>query len=172
MRLNRSDHAGHDILAPEQANRFRLEARPGTGSELAEQLAVEAGVQSQTLGNGQNDLPMRDRKTDLFGNVNRGQQGPFLVTRWARTPLLAGEGDKHLVLAVGATNPSKSCLQIATLEKGGYRTLDDGPPVAVLGSKAIVVDLLKGVKVLIQQPPQIRRLRIAWTVEQQRIDAR
>jgi hypothetical protein len=128
--------------------------------------------ESQTLGNGQNDLPMRNRKTDLFGNVNRGQQGPFLVTRWARTPLLAGEGDKHLVLAVGATNPSKSCLQIATLEKGGYRTLDDGPPVAVLGSKAIVVDLLKGVKVLIQQgvkvliqqgvkvliqqPPQIR----------------
>ena len=165
MRLNRRDHAGHDILAPEQANRFRLEARPGTGSELAEQLAVEAGVQSQTLGNGQNDLPMRDRKTDLFGNVNRGQQGPFLVTRWARTPLLAGEGDKHLVLAVGATNPSKSCLQIATLEKGGHGLLDDRPPIAVLGLKAFIVDLLEGVKVFVDHAPQIRRFRITWLVE-------
>ncbi len=41
--------------------------------ELAQPLPIEAGVQSQTLGDGQNDLPMRDGKTDFFGNVNGGQ---------------------------------------------------------------------------------------------------
>jgi len=40
--------------------------------ELAQQLRIEAGVQSRTLGDGQNDLPMRDGKTDFFGNVNGG----------------------------------------------------------------------------------------------------
>ena len=47
---------------------------------------------------------MGDGKTDIFGNVHRGQQGPLLVAGGARTTLLAGEGDKHLVLAVGAAN--------------------------------------------------------------------
>ena len=83
MCLNRSDHAGHHILAPEQETRFRLEARPGTGREFTQQLAIEPGVQSKTLGNGQDDLPMCDRKTDIFGNVHRGQQRPLLVTGWA-----------------------------------------------------------------------------------------
>jgi len=111
MCLNRSDHAGHHTgtvaerwSATEQANHLGLEARPGTGRELAQQLAIEPGVQSQTPGDGQHDLPMRDGKTDFFGNVDRGQQGPLLVAGWARTTLLAGEGDKHLVLAVGAAN--------------------------------------------------------------------
>ncbi len=44
MSLDRRDHPGHHILAPKQANRFRLEARPRTGRELAQQLAVEPSV--------------------------------------------------------------------------------------------------------------------------------
>ncbi len=41
--------------------------------ELAQQLPIEAGVQSQTLGDGQNDLPMRDGQTDFYGDANGGQ---------------------------------------------------------------------------------------------------
>ena len=41
----------------------------------------------------------------------------------------------------------------------------------VLGLKAFVVNLLEGVKVLVDQTPQIRRLRIAWTVEGHRFEA-
>ncbi len=89
MSLNRRHHAGCHILAPEQANRFGLEARPGTSREFAQQLAAGhpvirvAGVQPKTLGDGQDDLPMRDGKTDFFGNVDRGQQRPLLVAGWA-----------------------------------------------------------------------------------------
>ncbi len=60
--------------------------------ELAQQLPIEAGVQSQTLGDGQNDLPMRDGKTDFFGNVEGGQQSPFQMAGRARTTLSAGDG--------------------------------------------------------------------------------
>jgi hypothetical protein len=46
--------------------------------------------------------------------------------------LLAGEGDEHLMLAVGAANSGKAFLQIAALEKGRHRLFDDRPPVAIL----------------------------------------
>ena len=68
-----NDHAGHHILAPKQANCFGLEARPRTSSKFAQQLAVEPSVQPKTFGVGQDDLPMRDGKTDFFSNVEGGQ---------------------------------------------------------------------------------------------------
>ena len=51
--------------------------------------------------------------------MQRGQQSPLLVAGGASAALLAGKGDEHLVLAVGAANACKAFLQIAALEKGG-----------------------------------------------------
>ena len=87
MCLNHRNHAGHQILAPEQACGFRLEARPGTGRKFAQQLAIKARVHAQTLRDGQDDLSMGDRRADVFGNVLRGQQRPLLVAGGT------GEGD-------------------------------------------------------------------------------
>ncbi len=69
------------------------------------------------------------------------------------------------MVTVGAANSSKAFLQIATLEKGCHRLLDDRPPISILGLKAFIVDLLEGVKVFVDQTPQIRRLRITWLIE-------
>ena len=63
----------------EQALDFGLDAGPGARAELAQQLAIEAGVRWQTLGQGQHHLPVRHGKTDLFGHVEGGQQGAFLM---------------------------------------------------------------------------------------------
>jgi len=165
MRLNRRDHTGYRIVAPEQALCFRLQTRPGTGRELAQQPAIEARVNSQTFGDRQDDLPMSDRRANFFGDVQRGQQRPLLVAGGTSTALLAGEGDEHLMLAVGAANSGEAFLQIAALEKGRHRMFDDRPPETVLGLIALVVDLLEGFKMLVEQAPQIRGLRIAWAVE-------
>ena len=77
---------------------FRFVALPRTGSEFAKQLPIETGMQPQALWDGQDDLSMRDRKTDFFGNMDGAQQGLFLVAGGACTPLLAREADKHFVL--------------------------------------------------------------------------
>ena len=69
-RLDGGDHAGNHVLPAEQAADFGLEARPGAGSKLAQQLAVEAGVQPETFGDGQHDLPVRDGSTHVFGHVD------------------------------------------------------------------------------------------------------
>ena len=47
--------------------------------------------------------------------------------------LLAGEGNEHFMFTVRATNSGKAFMQIATLEIGFHRLLDDRSPVAVLG---------------------------------------
>jgi len=163
--LNCRNHAGHHILASEQPLCFHLEARPGTGREFTQQLAVEASVNSQTLGNGQDDLPMCDGRADFFGNVDRGQQRALLVARGTRATLLAGEGHEHLMPTVGAANSIKPFLQIAALEKGCHRLFDDRPPEPVLGLITLVVDLLEGVKVLVERPPQVGGLGIAWPIK-------
>jgi len=165
MSLNRPDHAGHHILAPQQPLGFRLETRPGTRGKLAQQLAIEPGVNSQTLGNGQHDLPMGDRGTDFFGHVHGGQQGPLLVAGRTRAALLAGEGDEHLMLAVGAANSGEAFLQVAALQKSLHRLLDDPAPETILGLIALVVDLLERIKVLVKKKPQIGSFRITWLVE-------
>ena len=170
--LDRGDHAGHHVVAAEQASDFGLEARPGARAELAQQLAIEAGVQPQTFGDGQHDLPVRDGSTDLFGHVDGGQQGAFLVAGGAGAALLAGKGHEHLVVAVRAADAGEALVQVAALEKGRHGALDDRPPEAVLGRKPLVVDLLEGLEMLVQQPPQVGGLRIAGAVQRQRLDTR
>ena len=63
-------------------------------------------------------------------------------------------------------------MQIAALEKGRHATLNDRAPEAVPGLKRLVVELLEGLEVLVQQTPQFGGLRIAGTVQRQRLDTR
>ena len=84
-RLDRRDHAGHDILTSEQAPGFRLEARPGTAREFTQQLAIEARVNSQTLGDGQDDLSMCHGRADscwLWGRVDAANAGVCWALPW------------------------------------------------------------------------------------------
>jgi len=170
--LDGGHHARQHVLAAELALDFRPDARPGAGGELAQQLAVEAGVQSQAFGDGQDDLPVRDGKADVFGHVDSRQQGTFLVARGAGAALLAGKGHKHFVVAVGAADAGEALAQVAAGEKSPHGALDDRPPEAVLGLITLVVDLLEGLEVPIQQAPQFGCLRVAWAVERQRLDTR
>ena len=170
--LDGGDHAGHHVVAAEQASDFGLEARPGAAAELAQQLAIETRMQPQAFGDGQHDLPVRDGSTDVFGHVDRGEQCPLLVAGGTRATLLAGKGDEHLMVAVRAADAGEAFVQVAALEEGLHAVLDDRAPEAVLGRKPLVVDLLEGVEVLVQQPPQIGGLRIAGTVQRQRLDTR
>ena len=70
----------------------------------------------------------------------------------------------------GAANSREAFLQIATLKIGCHRLFDDRPPETVLGLITLVVDLLEGVKMLIQQAPQVAGLGNAWAVERQGLD--
>ena len=87
-------------------------------------------------------------------------------------PSLAGEGHEHLVGAVGAADAGEALMQIAALEEGRYAVFDDGAPEAVLGRKPLVVDLLEGLEMLVQQPPQVGGMGVTGPVQRQRLDTR
>ena len=141
-------------------------------AEPAQQLAIEARVQAQAFGDGQDHLPVRDRKTHVFGHVHGGHQGAFLMARRAGAALLAGKGDKHLMPTVRAAHAGEAVMQVAAVEKGRHGTLDDRPPKAVLGLKALVVDPLEGPEMPVQQAPQGGGPRIARAVQGQGLDTR
>ena len=163
--LDSRDHARRDVVATQKPPDFCLDAGPGAVREFSQQAAVEASVESQTLGNRQHNLPVRDRSTDFFGDMQCGQQRAFLVAGGTGTALLAGKGDEHLVVAIWAANPCESLLQIPTFEKGCDTEVDDRSPESVLRLITLVIDLAERVKMLIQQLPQVGCVRIAWLVE-------
>ena len=67
--LDSRDHARRDVVATQKPADFRLYAGPGTVRQFPQQATVEASVESQTLGNRQHNLPVRDRGANFFGYV-------------------------------------------------------------------------------------------------------
>jgi hypothetical protein len=98
---------------------------------------------------------MGDGSADRFRHMDGRQQGALLVPGGTRASLLAGEGHDHLVVAIGPADAAEILVQVATLEEGPHATLDDRAPEAILGRKPLVVDLLEGREVLVQQPPKV-----------------
>ena len=82
-------------------------------------------------------------------------------------PLFAGIGHEHLVFAIRTADPGKALMQIPALEKGCDRAVNDGPPEAVFGLESLAVNLPKGLKMPIQQAPQIRGPGIARLIQGQ-----
>jgi len=106
--LDSRDHARRDVVTTQEASDFCLDAGPGAVREFSQQAAFEASVESQTLGNRQHNLPVRDRSTDFFGDMQCGQQRAFLVAGGTGTALLAGKGDEHLVIGVAHSEPAQN----------------------------------------------------------------
>ena len=130
-------------------------------------------MQPEAFGDGQHDLPVGDGSTDVFGHVDGGQQGAFLVAGGAGAALLAGKGHEHLVVAVRAADPGEALVQVAALaERPSRERSTIGRQKPYLACKPLVVDLLEGVEMLVQQPPQVGGLGIAGAVQRQRLDTR
>ena len=70
--LDCGNHAGNDIFSIEHALGFGLDARPSAGGKFAQQLSVETRMDSQSLGDGENYLSVRNWKTNIFGDVYAG----------------------------------------------------------------------------------------------------
>jgi len=71
------------------------------------------------------------------------------------------------MLAIRTADPGEAFVQIPALEKGCDRAVNDGPPVAILGLESLAVNLPKGLKMPIQQAPQIRGPGIARLIQGQ-----
>ena len=71
--MDGGDHAGGDIVAVQHGAVGLEHGVPGEARQLAQQPAVEAEEQAQSLGDGEDKLAMPNRLTDLARDVLGGQ---------------------------------------------------------------------------------------------------
>ena len=86
----------------------RADGPPGGLTEGAQERAVVAEIEPQSLGNGEHELAVWDLSTDVFGDPAGFLQGPFLVVARAKAPATTGKGHEQLVPTFWAANP---CLR-------------------------------------------------------------
>ncbi len=138
---------------------------PGQARQLAQQRAVEAEEQAQTLGDGEDVLPVRHVLADNAGDMLGDDQRPLLVATGTEAAASAGESDEELVEAPGAADACKALVQIAAGEELLDGPLDDGTPEAVALLEAVAIDAAELVKVAIEQAPQRALARPARAVD-------
>jgi hypothetical protein len=157
-------NAGDDILTTEHLPINRDGGLPSGAGEFPEQPAVMATVDPQPLGDRKDELPMRDRGADGLCNRLGGEQSAFLMATWTEATLLAGEGDEHLVAAVGATDACEAEVQIAAAMESLGHVADDRRPWAVAPGVVLVVGPLQLGQVTFDGLIQRRLSRLARTV--------
>jgi len=77
---------------------------------------------------------------------------------------LAGEGQKIFMVAIPALHPGKAVVQVATFQVAVNDLLEVRPTEPVRPFEPLLVDLNKGLKMVLHAPVIIRRLRIPATV--------
>ena len=78
---------------------------------------------------------------------------------------LQQEGQKIFVLAIPALHPGKAVVQVATGQIAVNDLLEVRPPEPVRPFKPLLVELNKGLKMVIHAPVIIRRLLVPGTVK-------
>ncbi len=103
-----ADGARYDIVAVKVDLKIQLEGSPSTPGQLAQEFSIVAEEDSQALGEGENDLPMRD----IFEQLLSGPMGPqeltFLVATRTQTSRFAGQPNGEFVTAGFAPGPCKT----------------------------------------------------------------
>jgi hypothetical protein len=89
---------------------------------------------------------------------------PLLMAGGTEMTALAGEGQKIFMVAIPALHPGKAVVQVATVQVAVNDLLEVRPPEPVRPFEPLLVDLNKGLKMVLHAPVIIRRLRVPGTV--------
>jgi hypothetical protein len=82
----------------------------------------------------------------------------------AEMTALAGKSQKIFMVAIPALHPGKAVVQVATFQVAGNDLLKVGTPKPVWPFEPLLIDLKKGLKMVLHAPVIIRRLRVPGMV--------
>jgi hypothetical protein len=77
---------------------------------------------------------------------------------------LAGEGEQIFMAAIFAFDAGKAVVRVAAVEIAVYDLLQIRPPEAVLPGEMIVIDLDKGLEIILDAAVIIRPLRVSGAI--------
>ncbi len=98
------DDAGQAVGQIQSRAQVVEQALVGDAAEVLEQVAVEAEVRSEHLGDGEGEVAMRDGEEDRFGQQRTKELDFLLVAGGTEPAPLARERQQALVLAVVAAH--------------------------------------------------------------------
>ena len=88
---------------------------------------------------------------------------PLLMAGRPEMTALAGEGKKIFMVAIPALHPGKPMVQVTTFQVAVNDLLEVGPPESKKPFRPLLIDLKKGLKMVLYAPVGIRRLRVPGT---------
>lgn len=80
----------------------------------------------------------------------------FSMAAWTELAAPAGKGEQVFVMAIGAANTGKALFQITAFEVGPHNLGDNRTVKTILFCETFIIDLLKPVKMVQEQPVQRR----------------
>ena len=89
---------------------------------------------------------------------------PLLMARGTEMTALAREGQKIFMAAIPAFYPGKAVVQVATFQVAVNDLLKVGTPEPVRPFEPLLVNLNKGLRMVLHTPVIIRRLRVPGAV--------
>ena len=134
-------------------------------AEVLEQVAVEAEVRAQHLGDTQREVPVRNREQDRLGEQGAEKLHLLLVAGRAEPAAFAGERQQVLVLAVVAPDAGEATRQIAAVQELVNDLRDDWAQEPVTGLIVLLIAGEKRIEVPGQALPERRGLRLAGTID-------
>ena len=137
----------------------------GDAAERLEQVAVEAEVGAQHLGDGEGNVAVGNREEDGLGEQGPEELNLFLMAGRTEPAALAGEREQVVFLAVVAADAGEPMLEVPAVQKLVHYLGDDGPQETVTGLVAFLVDRLEGVEMPGEALPEWRCPGPAGTID-------
>jgi len=106
--LDRDNHPRDGLFVIEGLTGKLLKRLIGALAKLSQELSIKSEMGPEHLGDSKHILPVRQRIEDFSGNPLSKHEDPLLVAGWTKVAAFAGKGEKNLVLAVLAFNPSEA----------------------------------------------------------------
>ena len=113
----------------------------GQAAQVLEQVAVEADVRAEHLGDAKCEMAVRNGEEDRLGQQRAEELDLLLVAGGAEPAPLARERQQVLVLAVIAAHAGKAAFEVTAVEELVDHLRDDGAQEAVPGLVALLVQL-------------------------------
>jgi len=116
-RLDRADHSRQASFIVYLKLHDFAHGFVGCTAEITEKASRETEVDTQALGNSKHPLPVRDFGKNIVEQPVPEYQSPLLVAGGATSTLLAGERNKKLLSAFGASHTGEAILKVSALHE-------------------------------------------------------
>lgn len=165
MRLPAGYKAHGEVARARQRADRGGEGASGHAGDLAKQAAAVPAIRTEPLGDGEDDLPVRDRREPRRDQPRRPDRESLGVAARAAVPARAREREEVLVGAIVTPDARDAELEHAAGNALVRDLPDHGASRAILAREALVVHRVQAVHVILHQPEHRRRLRTSGCVD-------